>query len=168
MKQVAKIGRRIAAQFHADAEIVEIAALLHDYASVKDEALVAEHHLHGPIEAERILSEFGYPRDKIVAVKHCIATHRASVCSERNSPEAECLANADGMVHIEQVPALLHLVFVQRGMSIDEGVAWVRDKLKRTWEKLSPQIQDRMQGKYESALETLTGRGEINNQKESS
>ncbi len=157
IKQVARIGRRIAPQFHADAEIVEIAALLHDYASVKDETLVSEHHIHGSKEAERILSELGYPDEKIQAVMHCIATHRASVFSKRNSPEAECLANADGVVHIEQVPSLLHFAFVQRGLEIDEGAAWVKNKLKRTWKKLSPRIQDRMREKYEAALETLAG-----------
>ena len=35
--QVARNGKQLAPLFGADAEIVEIAALLHDYASVKDE-----------------------------------------------------------------------------------------------------------------------------------
>ncbi|MFQ5602640.1 MAG: HD domain-containing protein [bacterium] len=156
IKQVVKVGRRMASEFEADAEIVEIAALLHDYAGIKDESQEAEHHLHGPRAAERILRELGYPESKIAAVKHCIAAHRASVPRERRTPEAECLANADAMVHIEQVPSLLHLAFVQLGMGIDEGTAWVRKKLKRTWNKLSPQIQERMRVKYEAALETLT------------
>jgi len=33
--QVARHGKRLAPMFNADAEIVEIASLLHDYASVK-------------------------------------------------------------------------------------------------------------------------------------
>ena len=155
--QVAKISRRIAPQFQADPEIVEIAALLHDYASVKDEKLYEDHHLHGPVEAERILNELGYPKEKIEAVKHCIAGHRASVEVERRTPEAECLANADAMVHIEQVSSLLHHAFVQRGLDIDAGTEWVKNKLKRTWKKLSPQMQERMREKYEAALKTLTG-----------
>lgn len=154
--QVARNGKRLAPLFEADAEIVEIAALLHDYASVKDEALYEEHHLHGPIEAEKILTRLAYPRERIEAVKHAIAAHRASVHVERRSPEAVCLANADAMTHIEQVPSLIHLVFVQHGMGIDEGAAWVRAKLQRSWNKLSPEVQALVQDKYEAALTTLT------------
>jgi len=154
--QVAKNGRRLAETFDADPEIVEIAALLHDYASVKDASLYEDHHVHGPVEAERILNRFNYPQDSIEAVKHCIATHRGSVPRHRRSAEAECLANADAMTHIEQVPALLHLAFVQHGMGIDEGTNWVRAKLARSWNKLSPQVQEIVGEKYEAALRTLT------------
>ena len=54
-------------------------ALLHDYASIKDEALYADHHIHGPIEAEKLLRCFGYPQERIEAVKACIAAHSRSV-----------------------------------------------------------------------------------------
>lgn len=154
--QVVKNAKRLAALFNADPEIVEIAALLHDYASVRDKALYEEHHKHGPIEAEKVLKQFRYPQDKIEAVKHCIEAHRASVAGERKSPEAECLANADAMSHIEHVPSLVHLAFVQHGMEIDEGTAWVREKLKRSWNKLNPELQSMMREKFESALRTLT------------
>jgi uncharacterized protein len=155
--QVARQGRRLAEQFQADPEIVEIAALLHDYAGIKDERLIPDHHLHGLIEAERILSQLGYPNEKIEAVKHCIAVHRASIPGEKNSAEAKCLANADAMAHLEQIPSILYYVFVQRGMGIDEGTLWVRHKLERTWNKLNPQIQEMMQEKYEAALKILSG-----------
>ncbi|MFQ5640801.1 MAG: HD domain-containing protein [bacterium] len=155
IKLVAKVGREIAPEFQADAEIVEIAALLHDYASVKDEKLYKDHHIHSPIAAGHILNKLGYPEDKIEAVKHCIASHRASVPRERRTPEAECLANADAIVHIRNVPSLLNFVYMQRGMDIDAGAAWVRDKLKRTWKKLSPQMQEEMRVEYEASLLTL-------------
>ena len=154
--QVAENGKRLAGLFEADPEIVEIAALLHDYASVKDPALYEDHHVHGPIEAEKLLRRLGYPQDRIEAVKHCIATHRGSVPRERRSAEAECLANADAVTHLEQVPALLHLAFVQHGMGIDEGSSWVREKLERSWSKLSQPVREMMQDKYEAALKTLT------------
>ena len=156
IKEVARNGKRLAPLFEADAEVVEIAALLHDYASVKDEALYAEHHIHGPVEAEKILTRLGYPPARIEAVKHAIGAHRASVRVERRSPEAVCLANADAMTHIEQVPSLLHLVFVQHQMGIDEGAAWVHAKLQRSWNKLHPEVQALVRDKYEAALKTLT------------
>jgi uncharacterized protein len=155
--QVAENGKRLARMFCADAEIVEIAALLHDYASIKDQALYQDHHVHGPMEAEKLLRHFGYPQERIEAVKECIAAHRGSVSRDRRSPEAECLANADAMTHIEQVPSLLELAFVQHGMGIDKGTRWVRAKLERSWNKLSPQVQEMMQEKYQAALITLQG-----------
>lgn len=155
ISQVAEHGKRLAPLFCADPEIVQIAALLHDYASVKDPALYAEHHLHGPIEAERLLQRLNYPQERIEAVKHCIAAHRASVAVQRHSAEAECLANADALTHIENVPSLLHLAFVGHGMDIDEGAQWVRAKLKRSWHKLSPQVQTLAHDRYEAAPATL-------------
>ena len=160
---VVKNAKRLARLFSADPEIVEIAALLHDYASVKDSALCQQHHLHGPIEAEKILKELGYPPAKIEAVKHCIATHRGSVPGQRNSAEAECLANADAVTHLEQVPSLLHLTFVQRGMGIDEGTQWVTEKLGRSWHKLSPPVQAMMREQYEAVLMVLTVKPENSN-----
>lgn len=152
---VARHAKRLASLFNADPEVVEIAALLHDYASVKDKALYQDHHIHGPIEAEKILKQFHYPEEKIAAVKHAIEAHRGSVVRERRSAEAECLANADAMSHIESVPSLLHLAYVQHKMGIDEGAAWVKKKLERSWNKLSPQVQTMVREKYEAALQTL-------------
>ena len=149
-------GKRLAEMWGADPEIVEIAALLHDYASIKDAALYADHHIHGAAEAGKILTHFHYPPEKIEAVQDCIATHRGSVPGAHKRTEAECLANADAMAHIEQVPALLALVFVQRGMGIDQGVAWVRAKLARSWDKLHPDVQEMVKVQYRAALMTLT------------
>jgi uncharacterized protein len=154
--RVVENGKRLATMFGADQEIVELAALLHDYASVKDEALYQDHHVHGPVEAEKLLRRFGYPADRISAVQACIAAHRGSLPSERTTAEAECLANADAMTHLEQVPALLHLAFVQHGMGIDEGAGWVRAKLERSWKKLSPEVQDMVRAEYEAALLALS------------
>jgi putative ABC transport system ATP-binding protein len=64
--RVAENGKRLAKMFRADPEIVEIAALLHDYASIKDQALYQDHHVHGPIEAEKLLRHFGYPMETVV------------------------------------------------------------------------------------------------------
>jgi len=148
---VVKYGRLLAEQLGAGAEIVELAALLHDYASIKDASLYRNHHLHSPLEAERILRELDYPGGKIHAVKQCIASHRASIDAERITPEAVCLASADAMAHIDQVPSLLYLAFVRFSMGIDDGTAWVREKLVRSWQKLCPEAREIMKDKYEAA-----------------
>ena len=152
---VARNGQRLAPMFDADPEIVELAALLHDYASVKDEALYEEHHIHGPIEAERILRRYGYPEDRIEAVKHAIEAHRGSVEVEGRSAEARCLRNADAMAHVQNVPSLMKLAYAQHGMGVAEGAAWVRAKLGRSWKKLDPAVQELVRSEYEAALRLL-------------
>jgi len=147
---VVKIGKKLAGQFNADSEIVEISALLHDYAGIKDYSLHKEHHIHGAIEAEKILRKLNYPSNKIEAVKHCIENHRGSVKSEKQSAEAECLANADAIAHIENIPSLLYLTFAKFGMEIDEGVEWLKEKLERSWNKLNPDMKKIFQDKYEA------------------
>ena len=156
INRVVENGKRLAPLFGADAEIVEVSALLHDYASVKDAALYQDHHIHSPAEAERLLRELGYPEAKIEAVKYCIAGHRGSVPGERATPEAECLANADALAHLEGVPALMYLVYVRKGMGIDEGARWIREKLARSWNKLSPQVREHARGRFEAALLLLS------------
>jgi uncharacterized protein len=153
--QVVAYAKKLAPLFNADVEMVELAALLHDYASVKDAALYADHDVHGAIEAERILQQFAYPQPMIDAVKHCITAHRASTFVERRSPEAECLANADAVAHINNVPSLLYLAFVQQSQDIDEGRRWVRAKLERSYRKLDPRVQTLVRKRYDAAIATL-------------
>ena len=152
---VVQNAKQLSSRFDADPEIMEFAALLHDYASIKDKVLYEDHHIHGPIEAEKLLKRFGYPQEKTEAVKEAIATHRASVTVKHRSAEGECLANADAMSHIEHVPSLLYLAYIHHGMGIDEGRGWVKAKLQRSWRKLRTDIQDLVRDTYEAALKIL-------------
>jgi hypothetical protein len=156
--RVVNNAKELAGLFHADLEIVEIAALLHDYAGIKDKNLHQEHHIHGADEAERILKSFNYPEAQIQKVKECILNHRGSRQYSKLSPEAECLTNADAIAHIENLDSLFYLVYVKFGMSIDEGSKWIEKKIKRSWNKISPVLKQRIESKYISALEILSSR----------
>jgi uncharacterized protein len=153
---VVKYSKMLAGVLGADQEVVEIAALLHDYAGIKDYSCQEEHHIHGAKEAELILKKFEYPDNKIEKIKQCILSHRGSVVVQRNSPEEICVASADAMAHIDQVVSLFCYVFKEKGMSIDDGKVWVREKLNRTWHKLCPEAQNIIKHKYECALEILS------------
>lgn len=155
IQEVTRLAKDLSAEFGADEEVVELAALLHDYASVKDEALYAEHHVHGPLEAETLLTSLNYPTEKIAAVKRCIAEHRGSVEGERTTPEARCLASADALAHIQNAPSLLFFAYVHKRLGIEDGATWVREKLERSWGKLEPQLQERAGAQYEAALLVL-------------
>ena len=152
---VVKYAKQLAKKLCADPEIVEIASLLHDYAGIKDSSMAAEHHIQGAIEAERILTGFNYPKDKIQRVKDCIMTHRGSVPMMRLTPEAECIASADAMTHIFQVCSLLHLAYVRHGMGIDEGKDWVMRKIERSMDKLCPEAREMVYEHYLKVKEVL-------------
>lgn len=154
---VVKYANLLAEKLDADKEIVEIAAILHDYASIKDEALYKEHHLHGAVEAEKLLKTFNYPEEKINRVKNCIIEHRGSVPLERTTKESECIASADAMAHIAEVPSLLHLAYFKRKMEVSEGAIWVSKKLERSWNKLCPEAKEIIKDKYEMAKNILEG-----------
>ncbi len=108
-----------------------------------------------PVEAGKLLGRLGLAPETIRAVQRAIAAHRASAGVERRSPEAECLASADALAHLENVPSLLHLAYVRRRRGIDDGAAWVRAKLERSWGKLSPQVRDEARDTYHAALAVL-------------
>ena len=152
---VVRYAKQLAVILGADNEVVEIAALLHDYAGIKNSSLTKEHHIHGAIEAEKILKEYGYSPEKIEKVKHCIMSHRGSVISERKNPEAECISSADAMSHIVQAASLLYLAYVKHRLSIDEGKAWVLSKLERSWNKLCPEAREIISDDYLCAKKIL-------------
>jgi 8-oxo-dGTP diphosphatase len=152
---VVKYAKILARKLNANEELVEIAALLHDYASVKDKNMYAEHHIYGAIEAEKILQGLDYPQEKIEIIKDCIICHRGSVRKEQKTKEAICVASADAMAHIDQVPSLLHLAYHNRNMDVKEGAEWVSSKIERSFNKLCPEAKDIMKEKYESAKMVL-------------
>ena len=158
IKYVTAKAKELAVKFNADPEIVEISALLHDYSGIKDHSLHKEHHIQSTIMAGDILQALNYPDQKIKAVQHCIENHRGSIPGRRNTPEAECLANADAVAHIENIASLLYLAFVQFKMNINEGTVWVRKKIERSYKKLNPIIQEEMHQKYQASLSLLNNK----------
>jgi len=146
---------QLADRLGADAEIVELAALLHDYASVKDYSLYADHHRHGAREAHGILEKLGYPAEKLRRVQECILHHRGSTALPASNMEAVCLASADAMAHIDQAPSLLYLAYVVKRMGVDEGAGWVRSKIERSWMKMCPEARQMMRFRYACIRATL-------------
>ncbi len=148
---VVKYTKLMAEKLRANEEIVEIAALLHDYASVKDYKLYKDHHLHGAELAEQVLKKFDYPQNKIEQIKHCILCHRGSKTAQKLTKEALCVADADSMAHFDSISSLFYLAFFSHKMNIDEANNWLMQKLERSWNKLSPQAKEIIKDKYEAS-----------------
>ena len=140
---------------NADKEIVMFAAWLHDIASVTDYALYEEHHIHGAEMAYEILSKLSYDESKILIVQNCIRNHRGSVYLDKTNVEELCVADADAISHFDSVPSLLYLAYVERQMSIEEGIRFVKGKLERSFCKLSEESKVFYEDKYRQVISVL-------------
>ena len=73
----------------------------------------------------------------------------------KNSLEELCVADADAISHFDSVPSLLYLAYVQRGLGIEDGKEFVKKKLKRSFQKLSPESKKYYKTKFENVMEVL-------------
>ena len=145
----------LAERYGGDIEVVTIAVWLHDIASVTDYSLYEEHHIHGAEMAEEILGGFDYDSEKIQLVKKCILNHRGSVLAEKQRIEEICVADADAISHFDSVPSLFYLAYVRRNLAIEDGVKFVRDKLERSYKKLSEKSREIYADKYSEVMRVL-------------
>ncbi len=134
---VYKIATKICYEYGANYDIVALAALLHDIASVTDKSYTDEHHIIGAKIAEELLSRYKIPKEDIELIKKCILNHRGSRLVKKTTPEEICIADADAMAHLYSIPSLLRMVYVEKNMSIDDGAEFVYSKLQRSYNKLS-------------------------------
>ena len=155
IKIVYELAKKHASEYGADLEIVAIAALLHDIASVTDASFTEEHHIIGADIAEDLLNAENYPRDKISLVKKCILNHRGSRLVDKTTPEEICIADCDAMAHFYSIPSLLSMVYKEKGLSIDEGSKFVMNKLDRSYNKMSDKGKTLVKIQYEAAKNIL-------------
>jgi uncharacterized protein len=153
---VIKYGKILAKKLGANEEIVEIAAILHDYASVLNEKWDPKHHLKGAELAEKVLPRYHFPRKKIEKIKSCIISHRASQNIIPKTVEARIIATADSMAHFDNVDSLLLLAYFKHKKGIDEGIKWVLAKLNRSWQKLTPEAKQLLKEKYKAIKATFS------------
>ncbi|MGF7144733.1 uncharacterized protein HNQ56_003165 [Anaerotaenia torta] len=152
IEAVVKNAELLADKYGADKEIVIIAAWLHDIASISDYNLYELHHIHGARMAGEILTKFGYEKDKIALVQECIRNHRGSVDSSKDSLEELCVADADAISHFDNIPSLLYLAYVNKNMKIEDGKIFVKNKLERSFQKLSEESKGYYTNKYRKAM----------------
>jgi len=153
IKQVVDNAIILAKKYDTDVEIVTLAALLHDIASVTKAEYKEEHHIHGAEIAQELLSDLSYSQDKIDQVKKCILNHRGSRLHEKNTIEEVCVSDADAMAHFDNIPSLFNLVYREKKMSIDEGLRFVKSKLDRSYNKLSDDTKKLYKKKYNCVMD---------------
>ena len=148
---VVQLVKILSEKLHADTEVAELAAWLHDIGSI----MVGRenHHTTGAEIAERKLRELNYPEEKIEKVKKCILNHRGSQQSVRDSIEEQIIADADAITAFDSISDLFGAAFVCETKDRDEARKSVLNKLINCWNKLSFQeSKDLVKPKYEAAM----------------
>lgn len=145
---VADYAGKLAAHLGADAEIVELAAYLHDLSAVRDAATLPHHPLESAQIAQKWLEELGYPADRTRRVADAIRSH-ASPLPMRGSPlEAVCLSNADAMAQIARPAYFLFFAFTVRKLGFDHGTHWLLDRIDANWKALIEPARDLIATEY--------------------
>ena len=149
---VVEHAKKLAKRYGADIEIVTLSAILHDVASVTNIDYVKQHHIIGAEIAEELLSSLNYPQEKINRIKLCILNHRGSKIANKQSIEEICVADADSLSHFDNIPSLFSMVYKEKQMTIDEGAKFIKEKLDRSFLKLSDETKMLHQEKYKSVM----------------
>lgn len=152
---VVKYGLNLGKKFNADLEVIELAALLHDYACLIDSNLCDEHHLHSADLAEKLLDKFDFPKYKIEHIRECIISHRGSLNLKKESVEAKILASADAMAHITEWADMFYLTYGVHKYQTREGAEWLKGKVERSWNKIIPEGKDMIKDDYEIMLKII-------------
>ena len=157
IKYVVENAVRLAKEYNADIEIVELGALLHDIAMPSEIGPREEHNVYGMKIADELLTKLNYPVDRKERVKECVLRHRGSKDLPRNTIEEQCVADADVIAHFDCIPSLFHLAFGknEKSMTVDEGTEFVKKKLERDYNKLSSRTKEILKERYENILKVL-------------
>ena len=110
---------------------------------------------YGLVIAEQLLTELNYPKERIEQVKNCVLNHRGSKDRPRNTIEEQCVADADVIAHFDCIPSLFSLVYKEMNLSISDGKEYVRRKLERDYNKLSPRTRELLKDRYKNIVDVL-------------
>ena len=133
-------------------EVLELAALLHDI-SMTDMALDrSRHNEYGAEIAEQLLRENNYPEDKTQLVKRCILNHSKRRQQYRSTEEEQILVDADGLSHFDVVKTLYSLPSKVMGLSEEDSVRFVQDKMTGDYNELSDDLKYLVKEKYDRIM----------------
>jgi uncharacterized protein len=150
-----KYAKKLAALKGGDAEVIEVAAWLHDIGSIVDGR--RNHHITGAEIAQKKLTELGYPQAKIELVKKCIQNHRGSRNDKRESIEEIIIAEADAISNFDDIAGLFRVAYTYEGLSRGEARDSVRKKLQNKWSQIHfDESKEMVRPKYEAAMLLLS------------
>ena len=128
--------------------------VIHDYADLIDMKNGEKHHILGAEMTENILKQDKFPQDFIDRVKICIENHRASVVRDKSSIEEICVADVDAMSHLDSFVELI-CWRAYLGEDIKACNDFVKNKIKKSYAKMSKETQILMKDKFDSIMKVL-------------
>jgi uncharacterized protein len=152
---VREYSGRLAQTLGPDAEILELAAWLHDIAAIQDFTALPQHPTLSAAIARNVLGEKGYPAERTERVAKCIQSHSAPVQIGNGSAEEVCLSHADAMSQIVRPVYWLYYVFHVRQFGFAEGREWLRQRVENNWAALIPPARTIIETEYVRARELL-------------
>ena len=137
---------------NVDKEVLELSALLHDI-SMTDITLDRSRHNEFSADiAEQLLRESNYPEDKVQLVKKCILNHSKKRREYRTTEEEQILVDADGLSHFDAIKKLYSLPSLVMGLSEEDSVRFVQDKLTGDYNELSDDLKSLVKEKYDRVM----------------
>lgn len=137
---------------NVDKEVLELSALLHDISMTDMTLDRSRHNEFGADIAERLLRENDYPEDKVQLVKKCILNHSKRRSDYRTTEEERILVDADGLSHFDAINKLYSLPNIVMGLSEEDSVRFVQDKLTGDYNELSDDLKYLVKDKYDMVM----------------
>lgn len=144
---VVKYSKMLCEKFGADEKVCLTSAWLHDIAKMKGQR--EDHHLHGAVEAERILKELGFKKEFIEKVKHCITTHSSDKKYPPKTIEAKILSTADEFSHFDSLVEYIYL-YSKKGLTTYEAREKLLKLIERGKDKVMPEALPMIQPKFDA------------------
>lgn len=152
---VVETSKKMAYELGADAQVVEVAAYLHDITRVTIGK--ENHHITGAQYAEKFLKQYNIEQEKSKLIQDCILKHRGSTNIERETIEEKIVATADAIAHIEYPLSLFYTWYGKRKCSLSDGAKGIREKLQRSWDKIEFDYKkEELKGKYNYIMEVVS------------
>jgi hypothetical protein len=133
---------QLANRIGADPAVVEAAGWLHDLAAIRDLAVVPTHAADGARIARGLLSDLGWPAQRVEATCRAIASHSAPADPRQSTPEEVCLSHADVLAQIARPAYWLHYLYGVRGLTFPAGIEWLQGRAQGAWQALIPEAQE--------------------------
>ena len=137
---------------NVDKEVLELSALLHDISMTDMTLDRSRHNEFGADIAEQLLRESNYPEDKVQLVKNCILNHSKRRSEYRTTEEEQILVDADGLSHFDAIKKLYSLPSMVMGLSEEDSVRFVQDKLTGDYNELSDDLKYLVKEKYDRVM----------------
>jgi len=155
IKYVYKEAINLAELYNADKMIVELGALLHDIALIKNMGERKDHHTNGAKLARKILEKYNCPDNILEKVIECVLNHRS--CKNATNLEELCVCDADILAHFDNIPMLFNSAFNRNNIKLNEVRSWMKECFEKDYNDLSEKTQKTFEARYKEICKIVLG-----------